>query len=177
MADHTISITIRERRRGWTQDNTQVIRPRFSRQPHRRRLRSTLDHFPLTGNNEYTDGQEQIRESTLSIITHVLQRGTIQGFLILGRTCKSCNATSAHSGQSDDVPVYKQNFRRKLEYFRSQEALKQLPGTCNITVRRDTIMEDAFQQIMTRSAAELKRKLQIKFEGEEGLDYGGVSRY
>jgi len=38
-------------------------------------------------------------------------------------------------------------------------------------------MEDAFQQIMTRSAAELKRKLQIKFEGEEGLDYGGVSRY
>jgi E3 ubiquitin-protein ligase NEDD4 len=77
---------------------------------------------------------------------------------------------------SEDVPAYKQNFRRKLIYFRSLPVMKPQLGHCQITVRRDHIMEDSFNEVMKQTPDALKRKLYIKFDGEEGLDYGGVSR-
>ncbi|KAJ3056769.1 hypothetical protein HK097_004341 [Rhizophlyctis rosea] len=75
-----------------------------------------------------------------------------------------------------NVPQYKRDFRRKLVYFRSQPAMRPLPGQCHITVRRNNIFEDAYSEIMRYPAAELKKRLMIKFHGEDGLDYGGLSR-
>ena len=44
-------------------------------------------------------------------------------------------------------------------------------------VRRDHLLEDAFNKVMTASKKELaKSRLYINFSGEEGLDYGGPSR-
>ena len=44
-------------------------------------------------------------------------------------------------------------------------------------VRRDHLLEDAFNKIMSASKKELaKSRLYINFFGEEGLDYGGPSR-
>lgn len=80
------------------------------------------------------------------------------------------------SSLDQNVPQYKRDFRRKLVYFRSQPALRILPGQCHIKVRRDHIFEDSYQEIMRQSPEDLKKRLMIKFEGEEGLDYGGVSR-
>ncbi|OWB70163.1 hypothetical protein B5S33_g4444 [[Candida] boidinii] len=80
------------------------------------------------------------------------------------------------SSLDNDVPQYKRDFRRKLVYFRSQPALRILPGQCHIKVRRDRLMEDAFRDVMRQTPEDLKKRLMIKFEGEEGLDYGGVSR-
>ncbi|GME75218.1 unnamed protein product [Ambrosiozyma monospora] len=80
------------------------------------------------------------------------------------------------SSLDQNVPQYKRDFRRKLVYFRSQPALRILPGQCHIKVRRDHLMEDAFRDIMRQTPEDLKKRLMIKFEGEEGLDYGGVSR-
>lgn len=77
---------------------------------------------------------------------------------------------------SADVPQYKRDFRRKLIYFRQQAPMQTLPHVCNIIVRRENIFEDAYAQIMSHKPSDLKRKLLIKFRGEEGLDYGGVSR-
>jgi E3 ubiquitin-protein ligase NEDD4 len=74
------------------------------------------------------------------------------------------------------VPQYKRDFRRKLIYFRSQPKMRALPGNCNIKVRRDSIFEDSYRQIMAMTPNDLKKRLMITFEGEEGLDYGGVSR-
>jgi E3 ubiquitin-protein ligase NEDD4 len=51
-----------------------------------------------------------------------------------------------------------------------------LPGQCNVLVRRNNIFEDAFTDIMRQESMELKKKLMILFRGEEGLDFGGVSR-
>uniref|UniRef100_A0A672PK52 E3 ubiquitin-protein ligase n=1 Tax=Sinocyclocheilus grahami TaxID=75366 RepID=A0A672PK52_SINGR len=45
-----------------------------------------------------------------------------------------------------------------------------------INVSRKTLFEDSFQQIMSFSAQDLRRRLWIIFPGEEGLDYGGVAR-
>ena len=43
-------------------------------------------------------------------------------------------------------------------------------------MRRSAIMDDAFADIMKYQPQELKKRLMIKFAGEDGLDYGGLSR-
>ncbi|KAH3666134.1 hypothetical protein OGAPHI_004323 [Ogataea philodendri] len=80
------------------------------------------------------------------------------------------------SSLDQNVPQYKRDFRRKLVYFRSQPNMRILPGQCHIKVRRDRLMEDAYRDVMRQTPEDLKKRLMIKFEGEEGLDYGGVSR-
>lgn len=80
------------------------------------------------------------------------------------------------SSLDQNVPQYKRDFRRKLIYFRSQPALRATAGQCHVKVRRDHIFEDSYQEVMRQSPADLKKRLMIKFDGEEGLDYGGVSR-
>ncbi|KAH8921981.1 HECT-domain-containing protein [Atractiella rhizophila] len=80
------------------------------------------------------------------------------------------------SSLDQNVPQYKRDFRRKLIYFRSQPALRPLPGQCHVKVRRNHIFEDSYAEIMRQAPNDLKKRLMIKFDGEEGLDYGGVSR-
>ncbi|VEU22990.1 DEKNAAC104150 [Brettanomyces naardenensis] len=80
------------------------------------------------------------------------------------------------SSLDQNVPQYKRDFRRKLVYFRSQPALRILPGQCHIKVRRENLMEDSYREVMRQTPEDLKKRLMIKFDGEEGLDYGGVSR-
>ena len=75
-----------------------------------------------------------------------------------------------------NVPQYKRDFRRKLIYFRSQPAMRAQPGNCQIKIRRNHIFEDSYAEIMRQSSSDLKKRLMIKFDGEDGLDYGGVSR-
>ncbi|KAI9829362.1 MAG: hypothetical protein M1826_005682 [Phylliscum demangeonii] len=80
------------------------------------------------------------------------------------------------SSLDQNVPQYKRDFRRKLIYFRHQPMLRSLTGQCHVKVRRNHIFEDAYAEIMRQTPADLKRRLMIKFEGEDGLDYGGLSR-
>lgn len=80
------------------------------------------------------------------------------------------------SSLDQNVPQYKRDFRRKLIYFRSQPALRPVPGQCHVKVRRSHIFEDSYHEIMRQSPTDLKKRLMIKFEGEDGLDYGGLSR-
>ena len=80
------------------------------------------------------------------------------------------------SSLDQNVPQYKRDFRRKLIYFRSQPALRIMSGQCHVKVRRSNIFEDSYAEIMRQPAADLKKRLMVKFDGEEGLDYGGVSR-
>ncbi|KAH9930896.1 HECT-domain-containing protein [Fomitopsis serialis] len=75
-----------------------------------------------------------------------------------------------------NVPQYKRDFRRKLIYFRSQPAMRAQPGNCQIKVRRNHIFEDSYAEIMRQTPSDLKKRLMIKFDGEDGLDYGGLSR-
>lgn len=80
------------------------------------------------------------------------------------------------SSLDQNVPQYKRDFRRKLIYFRSQPAMRILSGQCHVKVRRTHIFEDSYHEIMRQSATDLKKRLMIKFDGEDGLDYGGLSR-
>ncbi|KAH9813128.1 hypothetical protein DFH28DRAFT_377283 [Melampsora americana] len=80
------------------------------------------------------------------------------------------------SSLDQNVPQYKRDFRRKLIYFRSQPALRPNPGQCHVKIRRSHIFEDSYAEIMRQQPNDLKKRLMIKFDGEDGLDYGGVSR-
>jgi E3 ubiquitin-protein ligase NEDD4 len=76
-----------------------------------------------------------------------------------------------------NVPQYKRDFRRRLIYFRSQPAMWAQPGNCQIKVRRNHIFEDSYVEIMRQTLNDLKKRLMIKFDGKDGLDYGGLSRF
>ncbi|KAI5778216.1 hypothetical protein EDC01DRAFT_719441 [Geopyxis carbonaria] len=80
------------------------------------------------------------------------------------------------SSLDQNVPQYKRDFRRKLIYFRSQPALRILSGQCHVKVRRNHIFEDSYAEVMRQTPGDLKKRLMIKFDGEDGLDYGGLSR-
>uniref|UniRef100_A0A3B4H8A7 HECT-type E3 ubiquitin transferase n=1 Tax=Pundamilia nyererei TaxID=303518 RepID=A0A3B4H8A7_9CICH len=56
--------------------------------------------------------------------------------------------------------------------------LSSLLSVClRLIIRRDQLLEDAFNQIMCYSRKDLQRsKLYVSFVGEEGLDYSGPSR-
>ncbi|TFK50649.1 HECT-domain-containing protein [Heliocybe sulcata] len=75
-----------------------------------------------------------------------------------------------------DAPQYKKDYRRKLIYFRSQPQMRTREGKCEIALRRSMVFEDSFGAVMKFRGSDLKKRLFIKFEGEEGLDFGGVSR-
>ncbi|KAJ3498944.1 hypothetical protein NLJ89_g10157 [Agrocybe chaxingu] len=76
----------------------------------------------------------------------------------------------------DNAPQYKRDYRRKVVYFRSQPKMRVLAGKCEIKVRRTRVLEDSYGAVMALAGEDLKRRLMVNFEGEDGLDYGGVSR-
>jgi hypothetical protein len=46
----------------------------------------------------------------------------------------------------------------------------------NLSIRREEIFSDSFNQIISKQPYELKGRLHVDFRGEEGEDAGGVSR-
>ncbi|OAX42845.1 HECT-domain-containing protein [Rhizopogon vinicolor AM-OR11-026] len=80
------------------------------------------------------------------------------------------------SNLEPNAPQYKRDYRRKVIYFYSQPAMKVREGKCEPKLRRNRVLDDSFAAVMRMTGHDLKRRLVIKFEGEDGLDYGGVSR-
>ena len=50
-------------------------------------------------------------------------------------------------------------------------------GKCEIKVKRASILNDSYNAVMSKTQEELLRRLWITFEGEPGLDYGGLARF
>lgn len=75
------------------------------------------------------------------------------------------------------VPVqYERSFRWKLSQFRYLCHSNALQSVMKINVSRTTLFEDSYHALMRVKAFELRGRLYIIFRGEEGLDYGGLSR-
>lgn len=54
--------------------------------------------------------------------------------------------------------------------------MRVLPGKCDLKVRRNNILEDSYGAVMAHTGEDLKKRLMVNFDNEDGLDYGGVSR-
>ncbi len=70
------------------------------------------------------------------------------------------------------------DFDNKRVLFRSRLSADAEPRTTlAVKVRRDHVFEDSYSALAGRTAAEVRgARLQIRFEGEEGMDAGGVTR-
>ncbi|XP_037904254.1 E3 ubiquitin-protein ligase Nedd-4 isoform X4 [Hermetia illucens] len=73
---------------------------------------------------------------------------------------------------------YSRDYKQKYEYFKSQlRKPTNVPNKFEIKVRRVSILEDSYRIINSVTKTDLlKTKLWIEFEGETGLDYGGLAR-
>lgn len=71
----------------------------------------------------------------------------------------------------------KKNLIAKMQTFKQAiQPLQITNGHCRLEVSRKDIFEDSFTFIMKMKTKELRKKLMVKFRGEEGIDYGGVAR-
>ncbi|XP_054777632.1 E3 ubiquitin-protein ligase UPL1-like [Prosopis cineraria] len=71
------------------------------------------------------------------------------------------------------------DFDNKRAYFRSrirQQHEQHLSGPLRISVRRAYILEDSYNQLRLRPTQDLKGRLNVQFQGEEGIDAGGLTR-
>lgn len=71
------------------------------------------------------------------------------------------------------------DFDNKRAYFRSrirQQNEQHLSGPLRISVRRAYILEDSYNQLRMRPSQDLKGRLNVHFQGEEGIDAGGLTR-
>ncbi|KAL5548638.1 hypothetical protein UlMin_003869 [Ulmus minor] len=71
------------------------------------------------------------------------------------------------------------DFDNKKSYFRSrirQQHEQHLSGPLRISVRRAYVLEDSYNQLRMRPTPDLKGRLNVQFQGEEGIDAGGLTR-
>ncbi|KAM1225513.1 hypothetical protein ACFX13_044968 [Malus domestica] len=64
------------------------------------------------------------------------------------------------------------HFRSKIKHLHDHHHHSPL----RISVRRAYILEDSYNQLRMRSAEDLKGRLTVHFQGEEGIDAGGLTR-
>ena len=68
-------------------------------------------------------------------------------------------------------------FDNKRRYFNRQIYQSSHNTVIQLNVRRDQVFLDSFKSLYYKSASEIKdARLNIKFQGEEGVDVGGVTR-
>lgn len=78
---------------------------------------------------------------------------------------------------TDALPKYKRDLAAKARVLRAElQALQPQTGHCRIEVSRNEILEESYRLVMKLRGKELRKRLLVKFRGEEGLDYGGVAR-
>ncbi len=74
-------------------------------------------------------------------------------------------------------PIEKRDLVHKMRKLRYQLSLMQpQTGHCRIEVSRESVFEESYRQIMRMNMRNMRKKLLIRFRGEEGLDYGGIAR-
>ncbi|XP_074901435.1 E3 ubiquitin-protein ligase NEDD4 isoform X1 [Buteo buteo] len=73
---------------------------------------------------------------------------------------------------------YSRDYKRKYEFFRKKlKKQSDIPNRFEMKIHRSTILEDSYRRIIAVKRADfLKARLWIEFDGEKGLDYGGVAR-
>ena len=95
-------------------------------------------------------------------------------FSVLSASVPTTRIAGSQGPYRRDFDAKLRNFYRKIE----KNGLGQGPGKLKLIVRRDNLLADAFNKIMSISTKKelQKSRLYISFLGEEGLDYGGPSR-
>eukprot|EP00804_Cyclotella_cryptica_P030429 CCRYP_008520-RB/>CCRYP_008520-RB protein AED:0.03 eAED:0.03 QI:213/1/1/1/1/1/14/495/4469 len=73
-----------------------------------------------------------------------------------------------------DFDVKRQWFKTQVRRLRQQASRRH--GSLRLNLRRKHVFEDSFRAFIHRTADELRGRLHITFQNEEGVDAGGLSR-
>jgi hypothetical protein len=73
-----------------------------------------------------------------------------------------------------DFDVKRQWFKTQVRRLRQQASRRH--GSLRLNLRRKHVFEESFRAFFHRNAEELRGRLHITFQGEEGVDAGGLSR-
>ncbi|KAM9260353.1 LOW QUALITY PROTEIN: E3 ubiquitin-protein ligase Itchy homolog [Cariama cristata] len=107
-------------------------------------------------------------------------RFNVDGTYFVDHNRRTTTYIDPRTGKSalDNGPqiAYVRDFKAKVHYFRFWCQQLAMPQTHKDYSEQKTLFEDSFQQIMSFSPQDLRRRLWVIFPGEEGLDYGGVAR-
>jgi E3 ubiquitin ligase SMURF1/2 len=77
----------------------------------------------------------------------------------------------------EHLPKYRRDLVAKLKALRAElTALQPQSGHCRLEVSRNEVFEESYRLIMKMRPKDMRKRLMVKFKGEEGLDYGGVAR-
>ncbi|KAM9765935.1 E3 ubiquitin-protein ligase NEDD4 isoform 1-T1 [Menidia menidia] len=73
---------------------------------------------------------------------------------------------------------YSRDYKQKYDYFRKKlKKPADIPSRFEMKLRRNAVLEDSYRRILGVKRADLlKARLWVEFEGEKGLDYGGLAR-
>ncbi|XP_076366217.1 E3 ubiquitin-protein ligase SMURF2-like isoform X2 [Tachypleus tridentatus] len=75
------------------------------------------------------------------------------------------------------LPKYRRDIIHKVTALRQEiQTLQPQSGHCRLEVSREDIFEESYRAIMKMRPKDLRKRLMVKFRGEEGLDYGGIAR-
>ncbi|XP_055917244.1 E3 ubiquitin-protein ligase SMURF2 [Eupeodes corollae] len=78
---------------------------------------------------------------------------------------------------ADLLPKYRRDLVGKMRALRNElQALQPQSGHCRLEITRTEIFEESYRLIMKMRPKDMRKRLMVKFKGEEGLDYGGVAR-
>ncbi|XP_055626260.1 E3 ubiquitin-protein ligase SMURF2 [Toxorhynchites rutilus septentrionalis] len=78
---------------------------------------------------------------------------------------------------ADLLPKYRRDLVGKIRSLRAElQSLQPQSGHCRLEVSRHEIFEESYRLIMKMRPRDMRKRLMVKFKGEEGLDYGGVAR-
>eukprot|EP00833_Pecoramyces_ruminatium_P010345 jgi/Orpsp1_1/1184377/evm.model.c7180000089266.1 len=93
------------------------------------------------------------------------------------KTFDDNNDKSVKKSQKYEItPEYKYSFKNKVEILRNQEAMKKQSGSTFISIYRENLFENAYNEISNKSVEDLKKKLSISYIREYGIDSGGLLR-
>ncbi|KAL0279040.1 UNVERIFIED_CONTAM: hypothetical protein PYX00_000684 [Menopon gallinae] len=143
---------------------------------------SLINKFLKAQNPNATNGTDSGEARSSGV-----QNGEYQGASNEGDPSRSENSESRvveNGTKSDDpvldgeiLPKYKRDLVSKLRMLKAElHALQPQSGHCRLEVSRKEILEESYRLLMKMRPKDLRKRLMVKFRGEEGLDYGGVAR-
>ncbi|OLY79769.1 E3 ubiquitin-protein ligase pub1, partial [Smittium mucronatum] len=146
-----------------------------STEPHPRHV-SFSDGSPASLGNDITEQSAKVFAPLPSGWEMIQSAAGKTYFFDHNTSTKTWDDPRQPSSLAVTAPRYKRNFRQKFINFYSLPPLQPQTDYCRITVNRSDLFESSYRETQFLSAPDLKKKLFVKFEGEDGLDYSGVSR-
>ncbi|XP_065065475.1 E3 ubiquitin-protein ligase SMURF2-like [Rhopilema esculentum] len=93
------------------------------------------------------------------------------------RSDSSRKTSSLVSSPKEELPKYKRDLMQKVKTLRSElSSLRQMSGHARVEVSREDVFEESYRAVMRMKARDFRKRLMVKFKGEDGLDYGGIAR-